>query len=256
MMNKFNLKKIDLKFIEDGHCHLLNGKEVPGCTSISGLFSDDGWKFAWPVKIMEEKILAGIDEIGATESKAIIKCQRNAFEFLIKKSKNAWKEKRDSTAQKGTDLHKVLEGYIKARIDGIEVEPFLLAPEFEHQVEDFLAWEKENKVEWLASEIQVGNEDYKYAGIADCVYKIGDNIYLDDIKTSERVKDNWVIQLAGLRHAFFSMGLPINNTGILHFPRGGKFKRLDVPLDAYDWTAFISGLDFYRHKNLFLERVK
>ena len=107
-MNKLELKPIEgLSFNDEGgkHIHLLNDGEIPGCTSVSGLFGEDGWKFAWPVKLMYEKLLPFVkDEIAIEEDD-------------LKKAKNAWREKRDKAADTGVAGHLIISNYIQAKIN-------------------------------------------------------------------------------------------------------------------------------------------
>jgi hypothetical protein len=126
------LKNADkIRFKEEGHIHemLIDGEwtEVPGATSISGLFQEDGWKFAWPVKLMEEKLfemakesydkseleLAGHGDVRRYEG---IKWDWNLLQDNLKKAKNAWREKRDKAADTGVAGHLIISQYILEKI--------------------------------------------------------------------------------------------------------------------------------------------
>lgn len=264
---KFNLKPLDLRFVseENGkpcHKHILNGQEVPGCSSIAGMFDKGEWRMPWATKMMYEQasknIEMGFDEKGEWAGTFV------DLDAMLVSAKMAWKNKRDKTADTGTLLHKHLEIYIKERLSGrapAEAAPALIASakDFPLQVLQFLDWEKANNVEWLAAELHVGFEKHMYAGLADCVYRLPADslIYLDDFKTSEKPKTEWVQQLVGLRAAAEDMGLPIAGTGSLWMPRNGVFKRIPYEYDMVkEFAGFLAAKDFYSARNLFHARHK
>lgn len=224
---------------KDGkHIHLIEGKEVPGCTSISGLFSDDGWKFAWPPKLMEEQLLV------------ILKSGIPLHEDHLKKAKNAWREKRDRSADSGTQAHSIIEKYIKTGL----TEMFVVENnEVENCVENFLSWEKAANPIWLASEIQVGSLKHSFAGILDALAQIDGGIVLVDFKTSSGIKPDYNIQLAGLCICLEEMGLKVDRRAILHLPKKGEFEYKEIRTDLeFEKKCFLAGLEHYRHKNMFL----
>ncbi len=257
MMNgtKLNLKKIDLKFLgeENGkpcHKHILNGKEVPGCTSISGLFQDEGWKFAWPVKLMYERSMIVFKD--AANAQKVISLRLDQIDELLKKTKNAWREKRDKAADSGTFAHKLIEAYLKK-----SEPPFLPGPEALHGFEEFIKWEAQNRPQWLGCEIQVGSEIHEFAGILDGLAIINGEKTLVDFKTSKDIKEEYNIQLAGLCICLEEMGVNVESRAILHLPKEGPFEYRPVKSNlVMDKNAFLAGLKFYNHKNIFKARGK
>ena len=254
---KIQLKDIGLGFKDEGHIHSIKGiGEVPGCTSVSGLFGEDGWKFAWPVKLMEQ----GMVEQAISDSKDFPKGDSifnvDYIVEMAKKYKNAWRQKRDKTKDLGVILHgdisRMIKEAIKAEIRILPIES--VAKEFEESFKGFLEWQTDSNIEWLASEVQVGSLTHNYAGILDCIYKIGDKVYLDDIKTSDKPKKEWKIQLAGLKMALREQGVNVDETGILLLRREGEFERISMNVTEADEKAFLVGLEFYRQKNLFAGR--
>lgn len=259
-----NLKKIDLKFIseQDGkpcHKHILNGNEVPGCTSVSGLFQDDGWKFAWPPKLMSEVIWSKAKErsaemksIGLTDFDGIMWGWKELADVL-KEGKGAWRRKRDRAADSGTEAHKLIEDYIANK----EVALGTASPEARHCFDQFLEWEKIYQPEWLGSEIQVGSEKYNFAGILDAVANLSIGLTIIDFKTSKDIKDDYNIQLGGLCICLEEMGVFVKDRAILHLPKEGPYEFRIIKSDLEkDKLAFLVGLEFYRHKNLFMARCK
>jgi hypothetical protein len=68
------------------------------------MFSDDGWKFAWPPKLMAEKLTCILND-------GKIICEAD-----IKTAKNAWREKRDKSADTGQAAHLIISKYILKKI--------------------------------------------------------------------------------------------------------------------------------------------
>lgn len=249
------LKKLDLKFIEeeDGkpcHKHILSGEEVAGCTSISSLFPDDGWKFAWPVKLMAEKLMAwwAIGEPVTNKS----------FENAIKTAKNAWREKRDKSADTGTLGHLIIEKIIKS--DMSNYKDTIMVPndaEILNIVNNFRDWVDFAKPQYIASELQVASETHKFAGILDALAVIDGKLILVDFKTSSAIKDDYNIQLAGLMICLEEMGCKPDGRAILHLPKDGKYEYrvIDSNLEE-EKKDFLAGLAFYHRKNLWKARNK
>lgn len=235
------------------HKHILNGGQIPGCTSVSGQFSEDGWKFAWPVKLMAEQIHADIDEHSGSGENVYVEIKRNSLNEIIQNAKNAWRRTRDSAAEKGTSAHFYIEEYVKTGAA-------LALPddkEIVNCLDNFFKWEKKYNVKWLASEIQVGSLKYVFAGILDALIEIDGKIVLLDYKTSSSIKDEYNIQLAGLCICLEEMGVTVDARAILHIPKEGEYEFRIIDSDlAKDKLAFLVGLEFYRHKNLFLARCK
>lgn len=262
-MQALALKPINLTFQENGHVHLLDGKPVPGCTSISGLFMDDGWKFAWPPKVMYEEIMSQIKfrngfYTGGGPSPIhpnTICLGMDEIEKIVGKAKSAWRRIGGDAANKGTDAHSYMEDYIKF---GTQIPP-TVNEEVRHCFNEFIRWEREFSPIWLATELQVGSEKHRYAGILDALCQIDGKTVLLDYKTSKEIKPEYNIQLAGLVMALEEMGMSVDQRAILHLPKALKneyeYRIIETNL-AQDKADFLSGLDFYGHLNLFLARTK
>lgn len=237
------------------HKHMLDGHEIPGCTSISGLFQDDGWKFAWPVKLMYETSMARFRKVAGTGSAGWVEMKIEQIDALLKDTKNAWRKKRDKSADTGTMAHKYIEDYIQI---GIKIPP-TVNDEIKNIFNEFIRWEKEHVPVWCASELQVGSIVHGFAGILDALAcnVTGGSLTLMDFKTSGAIKDEYAIQLAGLCICLEEMGVRIKQRAILHLPKEGKFEYRIIDSDlSRDKAAFLAALEFYRHKNLFMGRCK
>lgn len=246
-MNKINLKEIPIKFndVDEAHQHLMLidyvWTEVPGCTTVAGLYQQDGWKFAWPVKLMYEYLLSYV------EKRLLIE------EVDLKKAKGLWREKRDKAADSGNIAHKWIETYIK---EGKKTE-FPTDKDALSCVGEFLVWESEYKPEWLASEVQVGSVQHQFCGILDAVAVINGKKVLLDFKTSSDIKPYFNIQLAGLWMCLVEQGFEPEERAILHLPKGDKheYRTINTSL-SFEQECFLSGLKHLRHKNMFMTVTK
>lgn len=244
------LKEIGLTFEADGkHIHRIGGDEVPGCTSISGLFGDDGWKFAWPPKLMYEEIvkegLAAIEKGGNNLS-------FEELEAIAAKAKNAWRRKRDKSADTGTIAHGEIEKFIATG-----VVPSLTDKEVMNCFNQFLLWTEKHNPKWLASELQVGSKVHGFAGILDAIAEIDGKKILLDFKTSSGIKDEYRIQLAGLRIALEEQGFAPEESAILHLPKEGKYEYRKMNDGWKDEEMdFLVALAFYKRKCMFAGRHK
>lgn len=218
---------------------------VPGATSIAGLFSEDFWKFAWPVKLMEEKLKETWVENVAFPQQII-----NSH---LKQAKNAWREKRDKSADVGTEGHHLIEEWIKNKT----IPMVQSGTELANIVGEFKKWEDYAKPKWLASEIQVSSLEHRFCGILDALCEIDGKLTLLDFKTGTSIKDDARIQLAGLMIALEEMGCVPDQRAILHLPKKGEYEfRLITGDLEYEKKDFLSAVPFYGRKNLFLERCK
>lgn len=247
-----NLPNLTFRSEENGkpcHKHIMDGEEVPGCTSISGLFQDDGWKFAWPPKIMEQVALQKLDAHWRRNGDI----NYSQVQEIITSSKNAWRRKRDKSADTGVIAHGIIEQFIKTG----EPQPRQKDPEVHNCFDQFLEWVAKYNPLWIGSEIQVGSVVHRFAGILDALADIGGQLTLVDFKTSAEIKDDYAIQLAGLCICLEEMGVKVSQRAILHLPKTGpyEFRIIDSDLEK-DKAAFLAALEFYDHKNLFMARMK
>ena len=205
-----------IEFNEEKHQYKINDEIVPSVTTALEILPK-GWMGNWVAKEISEKL----KELWKPETTY----QEAEIEENIKLAKNAWRRKRDKAATTGTHVHTILEAYIKAKI---EHKPHVIAapddPAIQNSIEKFLTWERENTVEWLHSELVVGNEWHRYGGKLDAIAKVGKyGNCLIDLKTGAGIYDDMAYQLAAYQYAYESMGLEPNvrERMILWIPQKG-----------------------------------
>lgn len=246
-----------LEFREKGHIHLLDGCEVPGCSTVSGLFDKGDWRCAWASKMAIDKVSSILDHDGR-----LCRDPGDTIEGLLKGAKNAWRQKRDLAADDGTALHKELENYIKYQIN--DTTPYVIPwgentrfYAFREALRQFYNWEEEHWVEWMGSEVQVASKVHRFAGILDWLGMVDGVLTLGDFKTGKEVYPQHAIQMAGLMICLNEVGLYPQQRIILHIPKDGPFEAVFMNTDIVaDKIAFLSGLDFLNHRNLLEARYE
>lgn len=228
---------------KDIHLHeMFTGEwnKVLGVTTIAKQFDGDGWKFAWPVKLMEEYVKA-------RWKKDTIYFQ-NQIDATLKEGKNAWREKRDKAGDAGVAGHKHIERWIA---DGTWP-PADSGEEIFNVFNQFLLWGEKNNPEWKASELQVGSLTHEYAGILDSLCEIEGVLWLVDFKTgkdvkiNKKVKPSIIAQLAGLQLALEEQGVKPLKRAVLHLPLKGEYEFIpvetDIEKDKEDFIGACVGL--------------
>lgn len=99
-------------------------------------------------------------------------------------------------AEQGNIIHDSIEAFVK----GTEGPEFARVEQEEAFIA-FLEWADENEVEFIASEVTVLNLEKGFAGTLDLVIRYRGKIYLVDVKTSRKVHESHVSQVAALWHA-------------------------------------------------------
>lgn len=137
-------------------------------------------------------------------------------------------------AERGSLVHEAIENFIKFGIKDCY-------PEYQGYFDGFLDWYKQYRVEVIASEVPLYHKLYQYAGTADLLCKIKDELWLIDLKTTA-VNNKMLtsVQLAAYNAALASHGVKTDRKGILLLKRDGSFafdeSRKDA--DKEGWETF------------------
>ncbi len=240
-MKKIKIKKLDLQFDGQNHRYILNGEWVPGVSSVSGMLPKD-WLAPWAAKMV-------VETLKELWKEGVAYTQKNIDDMLYL-GKVAHTRKKTDAAEKGNNAHDWFEQRIKT---GIEP-PLPEDEEIQNCIEHFKDWEKRNKVEWIASEVIVGSETYKFAGTLDAIAKINGKLALADFKTSSMIGIDYYLQTGGYQIAVEEMGFKgIEERWILRFPKkkGDHYEVRKVPTSIeQDKIGFLAALNLYRYVKL------
>lgn len=152
----------------------LNGKRLPGTTTVIGRFKDSGGLLQWAFKQGQE---------GASHLY----------------------EKANEAADIGTAAHALIEYHINGS-DKKPQEYLELSEDDQAKARNafdlYLKWEHQTGLKMLSKyqEIQLVSPEYSFGGTPDAIAEIDGKIVLLDWKTSNGVYQDYIIQLAAYRH--------------------------------------------------------
>lgn len=223
--------KISLIFNSNGHRYTVNNKDVIGVTTILSTLAKPAlipWAVNQTIEYLQSNIKTGkkYDEMEINE--------------LLKEAKMAYRKKKEKAADLGTLVHSWIESYIKG-----ENPKFPENEEMKKAVNAFLLWVKEKKVKFLHSERPVYSRKYNYCGTCDFTCEIEGKKYVGDIKTSNAIYAEYMLQVAAYRYA-------------IQEEDGGKYDGMiivRVPKTAEDIEVFEFG-DYETHAKTFLYTLK
>lgn len=207
----------------------IEGIEYPSVTTILGVLSKGDALLGWAAKCAVQYVREHAGKVGLEKALELA-----AFQ---------WRDARDEAADIGTEIHDLIHKYIKFGKDANSV----MRPEVENGFLAFLDWEKEHKVKWISTELQVVSRVHGYAGTLDAICLFDGKKYLIDFKSSKGFYDGFDMQLSAYRIAAAELGHQTEGCGIL---------RLDKETGAAEWkdfsdkqdqagAAFISLVKFY-----------
>jgi hypothetical protein len=223
-----------LKFSAGNHQYRLDGKYVPGVTTLIKNGLPKPALMYWSARSVAEFVADNREDVEAL--------WRMGREPMVGALKGVPWEFRDRAAVKGTDVHALAEEIIHGR--EVEVPDHLV-----DHVEGYVRFIDRFKVEAIATEMPVGNRSCWYAGTFDAVITFGagpwkSRTVLVDNKTSSGVYGETGLQTAAYARGEF-MGLEsgteasmpeIESTGVLHVTAGGTrfFPLLNTPAEIDD----------------------
>ena len=207
MITLQNEYKIDFEPVK--HRYTINGQyDVASWTGVLGILDKSAGLLPWAVNCAVKYI------------------QDNGIDSL-EKAKTEWRTVKDEACDIGSEVHGIIEKYIKYGRDTIGE----LRPEVENAFLAFLDWEKTTGVIWHASECRVYNSRVHIAGTFDAIGEIEGKHYLIDFKSSKGHYSEYELQLAGYFSALreYDMPFKVETSGIL---------RLDKVTGLPDWKEY------------------
>ena len=219
-----------LKFNAKAHRYWLDGKPIPGVTTLLGKGLPKPALPYWAAKCVAEYVIDKPDQVEALRDMG-----RGPAVAALKGI--PWQE-RDEAAVRGTDVHAIAEEILHGR----EVDvPEHLAD----HVEGYVRWLDAFDVQPILTERQVANRSLWYAGTFDAVVTIRGVRYLVDWKTSRAVYGSTALQVAAYEGAEFYVDdngdeqpMPeVERLGVVHITEAGTCLRPVKDKDAAwkDW---------------------
>jgi len=134
-------------------------------------------------------------------------------------------------ADKGTRVHRRLERILQGQ-------KFKRTPkELKPYIDAFYNWKEEVQPKGMIPEIFVYSNKYGYAGTADLICAIDNEMWLVDFKTSKAIYDEYGLQVRAYGYAFEEMTGTKVRTGVLQLglptKKGWKFREKKEPLNVF-----------------------
>lgn len=217
------------------HLHLYDGKPLTGTTTVLQVISKP-MLIQWAANQAVDYILANKLVGGSTT--AIVPVD------VFKEARVAHRKKKEAGGNWGSTLHALIEAYVKhGTKPAVDCDPIMKLA-FDH----FVKWAADNGVTFLESEIHVYSLDMWVGGICDLVFKIGDQIWLADIKTSSGIYPEHFFQMASYEMCLKEMGLYPKVAGyiVLNLKKDGTFEEKRSISNEDNQDAFKAALKLYR----------
>jgi len=215
--------------------YYVDGKRVPGVTTILGRFKESGglihWSWGIPfagltmARSLLDDLLMG-NQLRVNEAAAFLDTPLSNWDY---------RTKRDTAADAGTCAHDMMECHIKGRaFDSSQYAPDIIEkakPAFEA----FLQWAQQSKFEIAETEVQLTSKRYLFGGTRDAILIDGKRS-LGDWKCSNAIYPEYLCQLA----AYGILDEESGNTieGGFHLLRFSKQEQPDDPVQFthYYWS--------------------
>jgi len=238
IIKEFGYTELPIEFNSKKHEYILDNLPLIGTTTIIGMKKKDFLMY-WTVKEMYKYL--------KTNWKLSKKYTGDEKEELLMSGKTAWTRKKDKALDSGTIAHDMIDDSIRSgeREDPEEIEN----EEVRNAYQAFIDWEKEHKIEYLASEIIVGSRKNWVAGTIDAVAMVDDRLEVLDWKTSNQLSEDVFLQTASYRMCLEEGGVEgeIGRRCVRFDKKGNGFEDYVIPSDYNkDIRTFLSLLTTYR----------
>lgn len=231
------------------HMHTFDSKPLFGCSTVVGVLAKNlTWWAAEHAAVTALESGEHIPTIRSEylEAKKLGKPGIDALQKkypIFKKARFAHNEDKNKKAEQGTDMHAIMEEYVKKCIKENKGVPYPFhTPGEDKRLSDFIDHSVENFARFIWSEIHGYNEDLWVGGITDLGVELKNGeIGIIDFKSSKDTFDSQFIQCAGY-------DLLISKHGGFDAD-GNKIYELPKPLTFYGIIPFgaeIFKVD-YRH---------
>lgn len=259
----------DFKFDEKAHLYTLDGKPMTGCTTILGVLAKPAL-IPWAARMATEYVhscqadfLELIpDEIGDT-----YKFSYDNFKRVLEDAKNAHRKKKEDAATKGTDLHALVEEWVRwciEKYDGNPVINTLIGGPECGTIKDFCNWAVKENIRFIATEQRLYSKELWVAGTCDLIFEKDGKRYVGDIKTYKKIWDRVpLIQCAGYALMWEEMhreaistpsihvGPKIDGYCVICLPKERTFNEAEDVLWSWDTDgdrdAFLAAVKLYRY---------
>jgi hypothetical protein len=182
---------VSLRFNPSSHRYWLDGRAVPGVTTLIGKGLPKPALPGWAARTVAEWVADnpdGLDQLRGMGREPMV----NALKAV------PW-QRRDEAAVRGTDVHALAERVVAG--EEVTVPDHLVG-----FVEGYAKLLDTTRLEPLLVEAQVASRTYWFAGTADLIARIDGEVGLLDLKTSSGIYGETALQTAAYASAEFYLG--------------------------------------------------
>jgi len=171
------------KFDPKKHCYTLDGKPLQGVTTVLGVIAKP-MLIGWAARMTADWIRANCDWTQSNPDNRTYTV--NELELLD--ASKAHSKKKTDAGNRGTDVHALVEDYIKRCINdngGVAIEESSGDP----MADKFIQWARSNDVIFHESEKKMYSEKLWLAGTCDFTCTIKGKKFVGDLKTMKKMWD-------------------------------------------------------------------
>lgn len=179
---------VRLEFDEEAHKYTYNGELVPSVTTVTDIVDKSNALIPWALNQAEKYIRSNFPIDGYVSA--------SQLDSLLTAMKQAHRKIKYKAADIGTQAHEWIEQHVKASMEFREDPELPQDPQVLNAVMQFLEFERQNHVVYIASERKVFSLEYNYAGTLDILAHVNGIHTLLDIKTSNQFRKEYAMQTA------------------------------------------------------------
>jgi hypothetical protein len=270
----FRSSEDDFRFDDKKHAYFLNGKPMLGCTSVLGVIAKPAL-VPWAARMAVDYLVqVGKPYYGPNDDLVdhyIVNGEQ------LDAAKTAHRRKKEDAAEKGTDLHELVEKWVGVCIAGNAGQPLpkgnnWVGEEEYAPIAPFIEWARKEQIRFIATEQRLYSKALWVAGTCDLIFEKNGKRYIGDIKTYKKIWDRVpLIQCAGYSimyeemnalHDKFPSGDTLHSVDPAHeidgycvicLPKERAFNEAEDVLWSFDpeaeKQAFISAVKLYKYLN-------
>lgn len=225
----------NIRYIDKGHKYTLDGVTCAGVSTISE-YMPKPQLLPWALKLMYEFLEGKLENIKEFD--------QVLFEALLKEAKGQSYQVSKEALRVGIKSHDWFEAHINGKDLPID-------EDIKNPVKAFLAFEKDHKPEWIATEKIVCSPEYLVAGRLDGLCILNGKLTLIDFKTSKQIRESYYLQCMGYAMCLEEMGITVEQKVILRTPKNGDdYEAVIVDTDPEkDKRAFLAQREAYGWAN-------
>jgi hypothetical protein len=234
------------------HLHTFRNKPLLGTSSVVGVLAKNlTW---WSAELSAVECLEAGDKIPTIraeylEAKVKGKPGIDALQKkypIFKKARFAHFNDKNDKADKGTDMHELMENYVKECMNSFNGKPYALDSAsrgaIDKRLENFIDWSVKEVDKFIWSEIHCYSEGMWVGGISDVGVQLKDGrVGIIDFKSSRDSFDSQFIQVAGYDLQITENGgFTKNGVKIFTLPKPITFYGI-IPFGAEEFKVDIRG---------------